>query len=79
MSILKKRRNDIVLFKCSQNIKKYRLEKKLTQEDISFLLQMDFSQYGRIERGKTNITISTLYDISKILEIDIHKLLEFEH
>jgi transcriptional regulator with XRE-family HTH domain len=36
---------------------------------------MDFSQYGKIERGKINITISTLYDIAQALNVQPSDLL----
>jgi transcriptional regulator with XRE-family HTH domain len=37
---------------------------------------MDFSQYGKIERGLTNITLSTLSDIAVALDVEPAYLLK---
>ena len=50
----------------------------MTQEELSELLEMDTSQYGKIERGKTNITLSTLQDISNKLGVSPNLLLTDE-
>jgi transcriptional regulator with XRE-family HTH domain len=74
---LKKRRSEDILKQCGARIKFYRIEKELTQEDISAMLDMDFSQYGKIERGQTNITLSTLDNIATQLGVEPKDLLEF--
>lgn len=71
---MKRRRNDIAIQKFGIKLKTLRLDKKFSQEDISILLDMDFSQYGRIERGQINVTISTIYDIANVLEIEVTEL-----
>lgn len=72
---MKRRRNEDILRACGERIKFYRLEKGLTQEEISSSLNMDFSQFGKIERGKINITLSTLSDIAVALDVEIHLLI----
>ena len=62
--VLKKRRSNDILLSCGSQIKYYRKLKGFTQEQVSAQLDMDFSQYGKIERGLTNITLSTLSDIA---------------
>ena len=59
------------------NLKKIRLERKMSQEDLAYSSDIPISQIGRIERGEINTTISTLYAISKSLEIEIKYLFDF--
>lgn len=54
------------------NLKKERIKKNLTQKKMAQLLDIETSNYARIERtGKT--TLETAYKISKIL----NKTIEF--
>ncbi|RKT01566.1 helix-turn-helix domain-containing protein [Chryseobacterium defluvii] len=59
------------------NLKKLRAEKKISQEELANSSDIPISQIGRIERGEVNTTISTIYVISKALEIDIKELFDF--
>ena len=59
------------------NLKKIRLERKMSQEDLAYSSDIPISQIGRIERGEINTTISTLCAISKSLEIEIKYLFDF--
>lgn len=56
-----------------KNIKTIRLEKGLTQVDLVGRIeaQIDTTNISRIEQGRTNATIHTLYRISKALEVDL--------
>ncbi len=58
-----------------RNIRKIRKEKNLSQEKLALMCGLDRSYMGRIERGEVNITVLELYEISKVLEIDIRILL----
>jgi transcriptional regulator with XRE-family HTH domain len=59
-------------------IKKFRVSKGYSQEDISKKLNISQSAYAKIENGITKLDIDRLFDISKILEIDIADLLNVE-
>lgn len=59
------------------NLKKLRTENKMPQEELANSSDIPISQIGRIERGEINTTISTVYAISKALEIDIKELFNF--
>ena len=59
-------------------LKKIRIEKKISQEDLANSSDIPISQIGRIERGEINTTISTTYAISQALEIDIKELFDFK-
>lgn len=58
-----------------RNIRKIRKEKNLSQEKLALMCGLDRSYMGRIERGEVNITVLKLYEISKVLEVDIRILL----
>lgn len=51
-----------------------RLKKALSQEAFADLCDIHRSHMGEIERGETNLTLSTLLVISKKLEITISAL-----
>lgn len=59
-----------------QNVKRIRLEKGLTQVDLvgKIEAQIDTTNISRIEKGRTNATIHTLYRISKALEVPLSEI-----
>jgi len=58
------------------NIKKYRLEKKLTQEGLAFESGLHRTYISSLERGRRNATILVLGQISDALKIKPSLLLE---
>lgn len=56
-------------------IRKHRTEKKITQEKLALICDIDRSYLGRIERGEVNITVLKLFEIAKTLEISPTDLL----
>ncbi len=57
------------------NIRKYRLAKGLTQNDLAFSCgDKDWSQISRMERGLVNFSISYLFLVAEMLEITPEKL-----
>lgn len=63
----------------AENFKKLRKSKKLTQEDLSGLCDVQLSQIGRIERGEINVTISSIFLLAKALKVEPKVLLDFKH
>lgn len=59
-------------------IRSLRIEKKLSQEGLVNEADIPLSQIGRIERGETNATISTLYVIGEALGVELKTLLDFK-
>ncbi|EAY24073.1 helix-turn-helix domain-containing protein [Microscilla marina] len=55
-------------------IKKVREAKKLSQKEVALTLNMDQSQYSKIEKGKTDPTTATLEKICKALNIEVAEL-----
>lgn len=70
-------RDDNLLKKFGKNLKKLRTVKNLTQEELSYLSDLDISQVGRIERGEVNTSICVMQRIAKALKIDLKELVDF--
>lgn len=60
--------------KFGDNLRKYRKEKKITQENLADLLNVSFQTVSKRERGKAEPNIDTLIKISKIFEVSIDDL-----
>ncbi len=69
------RRNEKAIMTLANNIKKYRIEGNLTIQELANLLDVDYSQIGRMERCVVNPNISILFDIAEVLNIEPHLLL----
>lgn len=54
-----------------RRIKSIRLIKKMTQNELAMECEFEKASLSRIESGKTNITLRTLYKISKALDVPI--------
>jgi transcriptional regulator with XRE-family HTH domain len=66
-----------VLINFGENLRKLRLSKGFTQEQLANELGIEISQISRIERGVINTSVTTLYAISKTLKIDVSDLFAF--
>lgn len=56
-------------------VREQRKLKKLTQEKLALLCNIDRSYMGRIERGEVNITLEKIYEIANALNIDVLKIM----
>ncbi len=61
-----------------EKIKKLRELKNFTQQYMADQLELSLSGYGKIERNDTDISISKLEKIAKILHTDINTILSFD-
>ncbi|MGG0475530.1 helix-turn-helix transcriptional regulator [Priestia aryabhattai] len=50
-------------------IKKYRLERSMSQEKLAFGSNLDRTFISLLERGKRKPTVNTLFSIAKVLEV----------
>ncbi len=67
------------LLKCvGKNIKKYRVQKGILQQDLAAICNMEIPNMSRIENGRTNPTLKTLLKISSSLGVEIVDLLKPE-
>lgn len=60
------------------NIRKIRQQKKMTQEDLSLESTVSRSHIAMIEAGKRDITISTLFKISRALNSNMQQIFDFD-
>ncbi len=65
-----------VIKRLSENIKKIRTKKKMTQGDVCRVLDMDRGYMSAIENGKKNITLLQLEKIAKALGESPDRLLK---
>lgn len=66
------------MLQAAQNIKIIRELKNLTQEYVSSQLNLSIPSYSNIETGKTDLTITRLQQIAKVLEIDYQQILQLD-
>ena len=71
-------RENEVLYKLGQRIKKLRKERSLTLRDLEALTNIDNSDLSKIESGFTSPQILTLYKISQAYGITLSKLVDIE-
>ncbi len=57
-------------------IRRIRLSKGISQEQLALLAEVDRSYVGRVERGDNNIATLTLARIAHALDISIAKLMK---
>ena len=60
-----------------KNLRKIRESKNMSMQTLADIINIEYSQISRIERGLINTSIGIIYEISKALEIDIKELFNF--
>ena len=68
-----------ILLNFGRKLRLTRLAKGFTQEQLANELGVEISQISRIERGVINTSVTTLYTISKVLDIEISELFIFDN
>ena len=58
-----------------KNVRKYRQQRKLTQEQLAFEAEIDLTYVGGIERGKRNPSLLVMARIADALGVQLLKLL----
>lgn len=61
-----------------KNIKKYRIQSKLSQEKLGELTGLHRTYISDIERGLRSISLNNIEKLSKALNVEIYKLFIFE-
>ncbi len=59
-------------------VRKVRKRQRMSQEDVAHKAGIAVSQVGRLERGKLNSSITTLFVIALAMEIEPKELFDFE-
>lgn len=62
----------------SEKIRQLRLQKELSQENMADMLGLSTTAYGDMERGRTELSISRLENIARLLDVSLPELLGFE-
>lgn len=60
----------------AQNIKKIRVSKGLSVQEVAYRCDIERSNLSRLEAGKTNMTIKTICLICNALNVEIIDLLK---
>lgn len=68
----------ILKIKFGENLRKLREGKKLSLLKLSYNCNLDESNISKIEHGKFNITLATIVELSRGLEVHPKKLLDFD-
>jgi transcriptional regulator with XRE-family HTH domain len=58
-----------------KNVRRYRQQRKLTQEELAFEAEIDLTYMGAIERGKRNASLLVMARIAEALGVPLPKLL----
>ena len=69
---------DQLQIKIGERIRILRESKGISQQNLAAICNFEKANMSRIEAGRTNPTISTLYKISQALEISIAELIDVE-
>lgn len=71
-------RDEDILNSFAIQVKKIRLQKNISQEDLAYTSGLSLSQIARIETAKINPTLCTVVVIAKYLNVHPKELLDFE-
>ena len=66
-----------LLKKFGKNVKIERIKKDLTQEQLAEIMNVSQNYIANIERGKANMSLAKIYELSNFLNVNIEKLLIF--
>jgi len=58
-----------------KNVRKFRQQRKLTQEQLAFEAQIDLTYMGGIERGRRNPSLLVMARIADALAVPLSKLI----
>ena len=59
-------------------IRKLREERNISQQNLAELCNIEKSNMARIEAGRTNPTLHTMYKISSALKVTLAELVDFD-
>ena len=68
----------LILESFGNNLKKIRLEKGMSQENLAHLCELDRTYISGIERGKRNLSLINIFKIANALDIQPFNLLVFQ-
>ncbi|MFX3637406.1 MAG: helix-turn-helix domain-containing protein [Candidatus Pristimantibacillus sp.] len=66
---------ELIFSEIGTRIRKERKKKKLTQKELSDRIRLSRTSITNIEQGFHKISVHTLFEISIVLDVDVHSLL----
>ena len=66
-----------LLKKFGKNVKIERIKKDLTQEQLAEIMNVSQNYIANIERGKANMSLLKIYELSRYLNVKIEQLISF--
>ena len=79
MSDMTTKEKDQLLVKIGNRIRFLREQKNISQQDLAAFCHFEKANMRRIEAGRTNPTIYTLYKISQALMVSLSDIVDIEH
>lgn len=76
MPNLSRQRQHLSLVALGDALRRRRLERGISQEELAFRAQVDMSYAGRVERGDSNVTILTLLKLAHSIELTMKELMD---
>ena len=70
-------KNNDTINKLGQKIRIERQKRKMSQEKLAELADLNRNFVGMIERGETNLTVKKLENIANVFDMDIMDLFSF--
>ena len=70
--------NTKILENLGKNLKKYRLDNNLTQEQLAEIVGIHPTYVGKLEAGKNNPSVKMLFRISRALKIKLSDVFDFD-
>lgn len=67
-----------LLLKIGERIKELRTEKGISQQELAAALDIEKSNMSRLESGRVNMGVRTIYRIAQALDISMSELLDVE-
>jgi transcriptional regulator with XRE-family HTH domain len=70
---------NILKTRIGENIEQVRLQKKVSIKEMAQLLNLTYTAYRNIERGKTAITVIKIFQIAALLDVNFFLFLDLEN
>ena len=71
-------RNEAGIKRFGKRVRQLRIAKNISQENLAYDAEIEYSQVSRIERGIINTSISQVFAIAKALNIEPWVLFKFD-
>lgn len=76
---MRKSVDEIFIKRLGNRIRLLRESREISMQNLAYTINVEYSQISRIELGKINTSIGTLYEIAKALEVPLIELFNFEN